>query len=229
MLRMFIIREGLKELTPNQVLGDVMTQETYHMEREGVDKDDKKEDEDKKKKSVAFKASTSSKSKGKAKKEESSCDEDASDFDDDAMALFVRKICKFMKKKGYGARKRRDHNKEYVRRCYKCNGPDHVVADCPYNSDNDEDDKKKEKKEKKEKKLTFTKKKKGSGYVVTWDSDGTSDDDDGSSDDDKKSIKNALASIVINNKSDVFATFKSVYTKIWKEERGNLWFIGLHH
>jgi hypothetical protein len=32
---------------------------------------------------------------------------------------------KFMKKKGYGARKRRDCNKEYVRRCYKCKSPDH--------------------------------------------------------------------------------------------------------
>jgi hypothetical protein len=51
MLRMLIIRGGLKELTPNQVLGDVMRQETYRVEREGVDKDEKKEDEDKKKKS----------------------------------------------------------------------------------------------------------------------------------------------------------------------------------
>ena len=54
-LRLIIIRGGLKQLTPNQVLGDVMTQETYCVEREGVDKDEKKEDEDKKKKSVAFK------------------------------------------------------------------------------------------------------------------------------------------------------------------------------
>ena len=45
-----------------------------------------------------------------------------------------------------------------VRRCYKCKSKDHVVADCPYNSDNDEDEKKKhkkDKKEKKEKKMTF--------------------------------------------------------------------------
>jgi hypothetical protein len=59
-----------------------------------------------------------------------------------------------MKKKGYGARKRRDHtkSKDYVRRCYKCKSMDHIVADYPYNSDNDEDEKKnKEKKEKKEK------------------------------------------------------------------------------
>jgi hypothetical protein len=126
------------------------------------------------------------------------------------MALLVCKMGKSMKKKSHGARKRRDHNKEYVRRCYKWKSPNHVVADCPYNSDNDEDEKKKHKKEKKEKKkekkMTFTKKKKGSGYVVTWDSDGTSIDDDGSSNDDKKSIKKALASIAINNKPSIFDT-----------------------
>jgi hypothetical protein len=118
-LRLIIIRGGLKQLTSNQVLGDVMTQETYHVERDRVDKDEKKEDEDKKKKSVAFKASSSSKNKGKSKKE-SSDGEDASDIDDEAMALLVRKMGKFIKKKGYGARKIRDHNKECVRRCYKC-------------------------------------------------------------------------------------------------------------
>ena len=110
---MLIIRGGLKDITPNQVLDDVMTQETYHVEWEGVDKDEKKEDEDKKKKkkSVAFKASSSSKNKDKSKKQESSDDEDASHIDDEAMALFVRKFGRFMKKKGYGARKRRDNNK----------------------------------------------------------------------------------------------------------------------
>ena len=129
---MLIKRGGLKELIPNQVLGDVMTQETYHVEREGDDKEDRKEDEDKKKKSVAFKAISSSyKNKGKSKKE-SSDDEDLSDIDDEAMALFVHKMGKFMKK-GYGARKRRDHtkSKEYVRRCYNYKSPDHVVANFP--------------------------------------------------------------------------------------------------
>ena len=51
MLRLLIIRGGLKEITPNQVLGEVMTQETYRVEREGDDKEEKKEEEDKKKKS----------------------------------------------------------------------------------------------------------------------------------------------------------------------------------
>jgi hypothetical protein len=66
-LGLIIIRGGLKDLTPNQVLSDVMTQETYHVERKGGLPRAKK-DEDMKKKSVAFKASTSSKNKGKAKK-----------------------------------------------------------------------------------------------------------------------------------------------------------------
>ena len=68
MLRLLIIRGGLKEITPNQVLDDVMTQETYRVEREEDDKDDKNKEEDKKK-SIAFKASSSSsKNKGKSKK-----------------------------------------------------------------------------------------------------------------------------------------------------------------
>jgi hypothetical protein len=48
-----------------------------------------------------------------------------------------------------------------VRLCYKCKSPDRIVADCPYNSDNEETEmkNKKEKKEKKEKKMTFKKKK----------------------------------------------------------------------
>ena len=59
-----------------------------------------------------------------------------------------------------------------MRRCYRCKSKDHVVANYPYNSDNDEDEKKKhkkdknekkEKKEKKEKRMTFQKKKKGGG------------------------------------------------------------------
>ena len=47
--------------------------------------------------------------------------------------------------------------------------------------------------------MTFQKKNKGGGYVVTWDSDGSSDDG-------KKSIKKALASIAINNKPSLFNT-----------------------
>ena len=73
-------------MTPNQVLGYIMTDDTY---RDDDDKEEKKEKKDGKKKSVAFKATTS---KGKAKQESSSEDEDLSldEMDDDKMALFVK-------------------------------------------------------------------------------------------------------------------------------------------
>ena len=109
-LRTIIFRGGLTGVSPNEVLGDVMTDAQYN---DSDNEEVEKKNDDKKKKSVAFKASTSSKSKGKTKIEASSEDED--DFDDEAMALLVRKMGKFMKKRGYGARKRRDHMKGHVR------------------------------------------------------------------------------------------------------------------
>ena len=56
-----IVRGSLKGVIPTQVLGDVVTQDTYRVEWDGGIKE---EEEDKKKKSIAFKASTSSKIKG---------------------------------------------------------------------------------------------------------------------------------------------------------------------
>jgi len=120
-LRTIIFGGGLKDVSHNEVLGDVMTEDQYNDDDDEVVK---KEDDDNNKKSVAFKASSSSKSKrkGKAKNEESS-DEECSndDSDDEALALFVCKFGKMMKNKGYHTRKRRDHskNKEYVRLYYK--------------------------------------------------------------------------------------------------------------
>jgi hypothetical protein len=76
--------------------------------------------------------------------------------------------------------------------------------------------------------MTFKKKKKGSGYVVTWDSDCTNDsDDDDSSDDDKRSIKKALASITIHNKPSLFDTPSTCLmakpTKIKYDESDDEW------
>jgi hypothetical protein len=162
-------------MTPNQVLRDVMTDDTYRDDDEKEEKNKEKKDEKKydKKKSVAFKATTSS--KGKAKQETSSEDEDSSfdEMDDEKMALFVKRFGKFMVKKGYRPRRKKSSSKskDEARRCFKCNSKDHLIAECPYNSDNDDDNKKSKKKERKEKKekkdkMTF-KKKKGGSYVVT--------------------------------------------------------------
>jgi hypothetical protein len=91
-----IFRGGLTGVSPNEILGDVMTDVQYN-DSENED-EEKREKKDKKEKSVAFKASSSY--KGKSKKEVSSEDDD--DIDDEAMALLVRKMGKFMKKRGYG-------------------------------------------------------------------------------------------------------------------------------
>jgi hypothetical protein len=163
------------------VLGDIMTDDTYRDDDEKEEKKEKKDEKkDEKKKSVAFKATSS---KGKAKQDTSSEDDGSWDDDDEKMALFVKKFGKFMTKKGYHARRKKSSskNKEVSRRCFKCGSKDHLVAQCPYNSDNDDDNKKNKKKDKKEKKekkdkMTF-KKKKGGSYVVTWESDASSSDD----------------------------------------------------
>jgi hypothetical protein len=107
-------------------------------------------------------------------------------MDDEKMALFVKRFDKFMVKKGYCARRKKSSskNKKDSRRCFKCVSKDHLVAQCPYNSDNDDDNKKSKKKDKKknkEKKDKMTiKKKKGGSYMVTCNSDASSSDNDDS-------------------------------------------------
>ena len=129
------------------------------------------------------------------------------------MTLFVKRFGKFMMK-GYHARRNKSSskNKEESRRCFNYGSKDHLVAQCPYNSDNDDDNKKskKDKKEKKKKNDKMTiKKKKGGSYVVTWDSDAFSSDDD--SDDDKTTKKKALVSIAINDKPSLFDTSSTCF------------------
>ncbi|XP_066341247.1 uncharacterized protein [Miscanthus floridulus] len=147
--------------------------------------------------------------------------------------LFVKRFSKFMKKKGYGARRRKDKfkNKEEPRRCFKCKSKDHLIADYPYNSDDSDDEKKNKKdkkKDKKEKKMIFKKKKKkGHSYCVTWDSDASSsDDDDDDSDDERKTTKKkALASIAIHNKPSLFyapsSCFMAKATKIQSDDESD--------
>ena len=103
---------------------------------------------------VAFKATSS---KGKANQDSSSEDECSFSWDDDddeKIALFVKRFGKFIVKKGYRARRKKSSskNKEESRWCFKCGSKDHLIAQCPYNSDNDDDDKKNKKKKRKRRK-----------------------------------------------------------------------------
>jgi hypothetical protein len=170
MLVSLLVRSGVDTMTLNQVLGDVMTDDTYKDDDEKEEKEKKDEKKDEKKKSVAFKATSSS--KGKAKQDTSSEDDNSNfdDIDDEKMALFVKRFGKFMVKKSYRARRKKSSSKckDEARRCFKCGSKNHLVAQCSYNSDNDDDDKENKKKDKKEKKDKMTiKTKKGGSYVVT--------------------------------------------------------------
>jgi hypothetical protein len=122
-----LVRTTLKYSTPQQVFQEVMTDDSYREddEKEKLVKKNKKESEkkdDEKKKSVAFKATTS---KGKSKIESSS-DEDSNSCDsddiDEKMTLFVNQFGKFMKKKGYRVRRRKNSSKknENAMRCFRC-------------------------------------------------------------------------------------------------------------
>ena len=103
-----LVRTGLDTMTPNQILGDIMTDDVY------IDDDEKeernKEKKDEKKKSVALKADSSS--KGKAKQDTSSEDDGSWDDDDEKMDLFVKRFDKFMVKKGYRARRKKSSSKK---------------------------------------------------------------------------------------------------------------------
>ena len=133
--------------------------------------------------------------------------------DDEKMALFVKRFGKFLVKKGYRARRKKcsSKNKEESRKCFNCGSKDHLVAQCPYNSDNSDDNKKNKKKDK----MAFKKKNKGGSYVVTWDSDASSSNDD-DSDDDKTTKKKTLASIAINKKPSLFDTLLCFMAKATK-------------
>ena len=63
---MLIIRGGLKELTPNQVLGDVMTQDTYHVERRGLTRMRRRNVKTRRRRVWHSRLAASSKNKGKS-------------------------------------------------------------------------------------------------------------------------------------------------------------------
>ena len=219
-----LVKTTLSESTPQQVFQEVMTDDAY---REDDEKDElikkKKKDgekkDDEKKKSVAFKASTS---KGKAK-QESSSEEEASSCDsdeDEEMALLVKRFGKFMKKKGYRARRKKSSSKknDHSMRCFRCHSKDHLIAKCPYDSDDEDAIKKERKKQKKkQEKKEGSNKKKGDAHVATWDSDDSSSDDESTK-------KKAHASIAIQGKSSIFDTpscFMAKATKVSSDDESD--------
>jgi len=66
------------------------------------------------------------------------------------MAL-VKRFGKFMKKKGYRARRKKSSSKknDHSIRSFRCHSKDHLIAKCPYDSDGEDAIKKERKKQKK--------------------------------------------------------------------------------
>jgi hypothetical protein len=86
------------------------------------------------------------------------------------MALFVKQFDKFMKKKGYRARRRKNSSKnnEQTMRCFICHSKDHLIAKYPYDSDDEDAIKKERKKQKKkQEKKESSHKKKNYSHVAT--------------------------------------------------------------
>jgi hypothetical protein len=219
-----MVKTTMKEKpTPNQVLQEIMADDEFREdhEKEELVKKKKKENEkkDDDKKSVAFKA-TSSKSKGKKKKEESSSEDEPCSSSSgqeeevsEQMALLVKRMGKLMKK-GYRSKGKRSSSKSSDRpmKCFRCNSKDHLIAKCPYASD-DEDAMRKERKKqekKKEEKDSSHHKKKGESHVATWESDSSSSSDD-DDDDSKKKKKKGHASIAIQEKLSLFGAPSSCF------------------
>ena len=86
-----IVRGGFDNLTPTQVLLEVVTQDTFHQENVENEKEKKNKDES------------------------SDDDSSSSSIDDAAMALFVRKFGKMLKKKGYKMRSSKSSSKRCER------------------------------------------------------------------------------------------------------------------
>jgi hypothetical protein len=131
------------------------------------------------------------------------------------MALLVKRFGKFMKKKGYRARRKNNATKkrnDENMRCFRCHSKDHLIAKCPYDSDdenaiNKERKKQKKKMEAKESKSVFSKKKKNEAHLGTWDSDDSSSDEE----EERKSKKKGHASIAIQEKKSLFDTSPSCF------------------
>jgi ubiquinone biosynthesis protein UbiJ len=124
---------------------------------------------------VAFKAT-------EEKKEESTSSTlpiDASKFDNEEMALIIKRFCQILKQ-----RRGKDYKPRSKRVFYKCGKPGHFIAKCPMSSDSDRgDDKRGKKKEKKK----YYKRKGGDAHVCReWDSDKSSTDS--SSDEDAANV-----------------------------------------
>jgi hypothetical protein len=156
-----------------------------------------------KKQDIALKANKSKKKKVLIKNPSEEEEEDKREYDEDEVALFIKKFNKFIKKRRPYKGDRREKSRS-KRVCYNCGKNRHFIAQCPYEKEEDNEKKKKvDKGYKKDKK--FTKKKPYSQAYIgqEWNS----------SDQSSESKSDNVATIAIKGKA---SSRKSLFPNLFK-------------
>jgi hypothetical protein len=148
-----------KKLTSDNVLGRIINHEMNIQEANNIENLYKGVSTSKKQ-YIALKAKKSKKKKvlierPSAEEEEEEEEDSEREYDEDEMALFIKKVNKFIKKRRpyKGERNEKPRSK---RVCYNCGKNGHFIAQCPYERKEEDNDKRKkfDKVHKKDKKYT---------------------------------------------------------------------------
>jgi hypothetical protein len=192
-----LVRSNLKTITHSEVLGEVLTHDTFKQSQEelhGNLHEDKKN-------IVVFKAKTSN---------YDDHDGDSETNIDDNVVLMVKKFKRFMNKKCYhgsSSKSGKSYSKNPFtkKKFFECGEMGHISTNC---KNKDEDNSSKKKTFEVQKKLfkKYNKKKNGKACYVEWDLDASSDSDSDDDVDDEKPSKKGLASIAIKEALSLFDT-----------------------
>jgi hypothetical protein len=141
-----------KRMASDDVLGRIMNYEMYIEEANHI-KNFYRGITTTKKQEIALKANKKSKNKEVVVENSSEEEEeDSSECDAEDMALFMRKIMKYMKKKKFSEGDKKFNTKSTTKRiCYNCSKHGHFITNCPFEHRDDDDGKKMSKFYKKDK------------------------------------------------------------------------------
>jgi hypothetical protein len=198
-----------KKVTSDDVLGRIMNHE-MNIQEANNNNNLYKVVSTSKKQGIALKANKSKKKKvliespSEEEEEEEEEEDSEKEYDEDEMALFIKKFNKFIKKRRPYKEERKEKQRS-KRVCYNCGKNGHFMAQCPYERKKEDNDKRKkfDKGYKKDKKYT---KKKPYGQAHA-------DQEWNSSDESSESESDEVATIAIKGKT---SSSKSLFHKLSK-------------